>query len=262
MLPAGAKVKYGACRKYCLMLLVLKLGALWYFVVWPWWSYDPAAGPKPGEPSTATKLSVSCPPSGAWHDGLAAVPLPITAMVPASGGSSSDNGGVTSHGVPLPPPMGTTSCGLRYVTFLLHSANWNLTQHVLTSLSTETAAYVVLVDVSLMEETRTHLDSLDALHVRVLYPHMPLTLSQGMEYIRRISMHWGLDFVLYSHNDAQYLRKGLIQEALDSVCRHQAGNDKWGVLFFHYDVFCAYRIEAMRQTGMWDIYVPNYKVHS
>lgn len=44
------------------------------------------------------------------------------------------------------------------------------------------------------------------------------------------------------------------------VCFHlQRDHPDWGVLMFHYDVFCAYNIDAMRKTGMWDLYIPNYK---
>ena len=68
--------------------------------------------------------------------------------------------------------------------------------------------------------------------------------------------------MFYAHNDAQFTRRGLIQEAVEAVCRHHARHAQWGILLFHYDVFCAYRVEALRQTGMWDIYIPNYKVRA
>ena len=71
-------------------------------------------------------------------------------------------------------------CGLKYVTFMLHSANWNLTQSVLTTLSAE-SAFVVLVDASLGEETRTHAAWLAHIRVPVVYSHLPLTVSQGLE---------------------------------------------------------------------------------
>ena len=80
-----------------------------------------------------------------------------------------------------------------------------------------------------------------------------------MEYIKRTAFSRGLDFVLYSHNDAHYTRTGVIADALAGVCRYQTEHPEWGVLTFNYDVFCAYSMKAFRATGMWDPYIPMYK---
>ena len=144
---------------------------------------------------------------------------------------------------------------------MLHSANWNLTRRVLRSVAPELPKrQLVLIDATLAEETRQYAQEITDLEVRVVYPKVPLSLAAGMEFIRRTALAAGLDFVLYSHNDALFLRAGVVADALAGVCRYEKDTPAWGVLTFHYDIYCAYNMKAFLATGMWDPYIPNYKV--
>ena len=148
-----------------------------------------------------------------------------------------------------------SSCGLRYRIFCLHADNWHLTAKIIETFKSSGKDFV-LIDVSFAEDTRAHAEYINSTGITILYPHIPLTLSMGMEYIRRISIEWNLDYFLYSHNDAVY-KENLIAIANENVCYVQQANPKWGFLKFYYDIFCAYNMEAFKHVGMWDPYIPN-----
>lgn len=124
-----------------------------------------------------------------------------------------------------------SSCGLYFKFFLLHATNWNLTKHVIETFA-EAKSNFVLVDVSFAEETRQYKDYFKSIGITVLYPHNPLSLAQGMEYIRRISLEWRLDYILYSHNDAHYPddSKTLLHEANEIVCLKNRETPLWGFI--------------------------------
>jgi hypothetical protein len=183
------------------------------------------------------------PPRGCpatFQDGLKNVPLPYEDIDKTEGA--------------------VTACGLRYQMFVLHAANWNLTRHVMEYMSAELPdSQLVLIDATINEETRLYRKEIEHFKIEVMYPRIPLSLAAGMEFIRRTAFSRGLDFVFYSHNDAQYTRSGIMKEALEGVCRFDKEHNNWGLLKFNYDIFCAYNMKAFKATGMWDPYIPNYK---
>ncbi len=111
-----------------------------------------------------------------------------------------------------PPPLaadaaahvGRSACGLRFATFVVHTLNWNLTEHVVRNLARDPHAHVHVLDASWAEETRSHAAFFAQHRVVPLYPHLPLSLAQAMEYIRRVALTWELDMIVYAHNDAVF----------------------------------------------------------
>jgi hypothetical protein len=163
------------------------------------------------------------------------------------------------HEFPPPAPEvyesnAQTSCGLRYRFFIIHAANWHLTLNVLNFLKPELGGgkFIVIVDTSLAEDTSLRENDLYLRRnqIMVIRPRVVLGLGAGMEIIRRVAMELGVDFMLYSHNDANFTRSGLIAQAASAVCRYHREKPQWGVLTFRFDVFCAYRTEAFRKTGI------------
>jgi hypothetical protein len=120
-------------------------------------------------------------------------------------------------------------------------------------------AFVVVVDTSWSEDTRRYRSALAALNASVVYTHVPLPTAHAMEFIRRLSLLWQLDVFYYAHNDALFVKPGVMAAARHHTCEHHLANPRWGVLFFFFDIFCCFRVEALRHTGAWDPYVPSYK---
>lgn len=84
---------------------------------------------------------------------------------------------------------------------------------------------------------------------------MPIRLEfvQVMNYIRTRSFEY--DYILFMHSDGEVLPGG-VQELTNYV--EQLKDDNWGVVFTHYDVFCAFNPIALKITGEWNVLLTQY----
>jgi hypothetical protein len=82
----------------------------------------------------------------------------------------------------------------------------------------------------------------------VLYPPVPLTTAQTMNWIRRVAIARELDYFGFQHNDGEPAAG-----TIDALYRLASERTQpWGVLFSHYDVCCVFNTEAVRVVGDWD----------
>lgn len=62
---------------------------------------------------------------------------------------------------------------------------------------------------------------------------------------------WHDDVMFWMHNDALAL-PGVAERILAKVEELHNSGKKWGALFTHYDVLCAFNMAAVRDIGYWD----------
>lgn len=220
-------------HKACCILSFGFLPVLMCFFILVWLSFPPQSR------SSATTTP--------WSDSLASIPLSHTSSLAFN------------------IPGLRSGCG-RYAVFVLHSANWDYTQHVLASLSEYFGDQVFLIDMSFNEETWSQSIQLflQQHHINVLYPHAPLMYSQGIEFLRRVAFfESNLDFILFSHNDAHFVNRtrsvSVRQEIESHICTMPSS---WGTLSFtpqlNIDTFCAFNGHSWKAIGMWDPYIVHY----
>lgn len=77
-------------------------------------------------------------------------------------------------------------------------------------------------------------------------PVAPVSLINIM-----IRSSWGDDVMFWMHNDALAM-PGVAARMLQRVRELHASDKKWGVLFTHYDVLCAFNMRCVREIGYWD----------
>jgi hypothetical protein len=82
--------------------------------------------------------------------------------------------------------------------------------------------------------------------VRRMPPMAPVSLINLM-----IHDSWHDDVMFWMHNDALAL-PGVANRMLQRVRELHASDKKWGVLFTHYDVLCAFNMKCVREIGYWD----------
>ena len=87
--------------------------------------------------------------------------------------------------------------------------------------------------------------------LRIEVPPVSLTTAQTYNMIAKIAIQENCDFYTFMHNDGE-AGPGVDQALLDKVQELMTTNPKWGVVFTHYDVFCAYNTAAIKDTGWWD----------
>jgi hypothetical protein len=137
--------------------------------------------------------------------------------------------------------------------FIPHVHNLDLTLIALRStLGTVVEGRVVVIDNSPTEElARVDLPG----NPEVLWPPVPLTTAQTMNWMRRVALSRGLQCFGFQHNDGEPY-----PGTIDALYRMAAERtDPWGVLFSNYDVCCVFNVEAVRLIGEWDwLFFPFY----
>jgi hypothetical protein len=76
-------------------------------------------------------------------------------------------------------------------------------------------------------------------------PPIPFTAVQNFF----IQSSWDDDIMFFMHNDG-LAAVGAAQRLLKQALLQQ--DEKWGVMFTHYDVLCAFNMRAVRAVGYWD----------
>jgi GT2 family glycosyltransferase len=67
--------------------------------------------------------------------------------------------------------------------------------------------------------------------------------------------------MFFMHNDG-LARDGAGKRLLDTAARTFESGEKWGVMFTHYDVLCAFNMAAVRDVGYWDTMFYQYTADS
>lgn len=154
--------------------------------------------------------------------------------------------------------INNTSSSLRYALFIGHRVNWDITLKALLSSIELGPTNIRLIDMSGSTSLSTNPSNQVPEGVIVLdTPITPLSFSQMQEYMRKSAINEGLDVYFWIHSDV-ILSKGTATKALESVEVMSTIDPNWGILFFSYDLFCAFNVEAIKNLS-WDTYIPHYK---
>ena len=144
---------------------------------------------------------------------------------------------------------------LEYALFIGHRVDWELTLDALKNSLEIGTDKIRLIDTS-ASLTKEQLDKVPE-GVVVLDPLVPLSFSQMQEFMRKTAMKEGLDVYFWIHADVM-LSAGTALKALQSVEAMNQIDPKWGILFFSYDLFCAFSVDAVSSLP-WDLAIPHYK---
>jgi hypothetical protein len=86
---------------------------------------------------------------------------------------------------------------------------------------------------------------------------VPLTFTQSMNWLQLIAKANGNDVLFWMHDDGE-VGPGVAEEFIDYVRGVWERGEKFGVIFTHYDVFCAFNMKACEAAGQWDTYFTQY----
>jgi len=96
-------------------------------------------------------------------------------------------------------------------------------------------------------EGRLHVD---VKHFRVMKHERRKTFRETQNIMRTYAIENNFDYYSFMHNDGEILddsAQRLIQMADDAIEKKV----KWSVIFTHYDVFCMYNTECVKEIGEW-----------
>lgn len=82
---------------------------------------------------------------------------------------------------------------------------------------------------------------------RIWEPFNPRSFMETQNIMRQYAIDNKFDYYSFMHND------GEIHDDSDIRLINHVENmtEKWGVVFTHYDVFCAFNTEAVKEIGEW-----------
>jgi len=78
----------------------------------------------------------------------------------------------------------------------------------------------------------------------------PLSFKDTQNKMRQYAIENNYDYYSFMHNDGEILDDSayrLIEKA-DYLIKN---NERWGVIFTHYDVYCAYNTQCVKEIGEW-----------
>jgi len=93
--------------------------------------------------------------------------------------------------------------------------------------------------------------------ITVCRPCVPLTFSQSMNLMTKLTKQAGGSIVLWMHSDAA-AEDGVCLSLLEQAREYTATGRKWGCLWTAYDAFSALNIAALDDIGGWDTNLPWY----
>ena len=85
----------------------------------------------------------------------------------------------------------------------------------------------------------------------------PLTFSQTMNYLQNTARARKCEACLFMHNDAE-AHPGTAERFLAVIAEALRAQRPWGAAFTNYDTLAAFNMQAVRETGPWDINLPQY----
>jgi hypothetical protein len=127
--------------------------------------------------------------------------------------------------------------------YIFHTNNIGLTQRAVNSVLG--SFHVTLIDNSPTHELKDW--------GNVYTPPIPFTFLQSQKLIHTWAKQKGLPFYFWMHNDGEL--RDSAQRFIDIVENIEG---KWGAVFTHYDVLCAYNTEALNAIGSWGDYFEQY----
>jgi hypothetical protein len=69
---------------------------------------------------------------------------------------------------------------------------------------------------------------------------------------------WDDDVMFLMHNDA-FAKEGAAKKMLEFTENAWKTDPKWGMVFSHYDVLCAFNMKAVHEVGVWDTMYFQYR---
>lgn len=93
-------------------------------------------------------------------------------------------------------------------------------------------------------------DHIDLKHFKIFDYNGQLTFKDTQNKMREYAIQNNYDYYCFMHNDGEILDNSAhrLVETADQFIRD---NRNWGVIFTHYDVFCAYSMHCVRTIGEW-----------
>ena len=95
----------------------------------------------------------------------------------------------------------------------------------------------------------------------VIGTRVQLTFTQLQNFIGDIALERNLTYFFWSHADVGALSRNATAsfgaDVIGCMDRVIAEQPRWGVVFFKYDNFAAYRTEMLRETR-WDVFLQHY----
>jgi hypothetical protein len=82
---------------------------------------------------------------------------------------------------------------------------------------------------------------------RVWFPNSPKTFMETQNAVRKYAIKNQFDYYSFMHNDGE-INDNSDLRLINYV---ESLKEPWGVVFTHYDVFCAFNTEAVKEIGEW-----------
>jgi len=91
---------------------------------------------------------------------------------------------------------------------------------------------------------------IDIKHFKVIDRFDRLTFKETQNAMREYAIINNYDYYCFMHNDGEIVDDtgNRLIELADNLIKE---NEKWSVIFTHYDVFCAYSTECVKAIGKW-----------
>jgi GT2 family glycosyltransferase len=93
--------------------------------------------------------------------------------------------------------------------------------------------------------------------VKVFRPPVPFLFAQTMNWALEETLRRGKTLCIHMHNDA-IIPDGACEKLLEYAHTVQSTRSRWGVIFTHYDVLCAYNPRVYEAIGGFDLNLPWY----
>jgi hypothetical protein len=74
------------------------------------------------------------------------------------------------------------------------------------------------------------------------------TFRETQNIMRQYAIDNGCSYYLFMHNDGEIMDEDTLERLVKLA---ETKTDPWGVIFTHYDVLCAYNVEAVKHIGEW-----------
>ena len=144
--------------------------------------------------------------------------------------------------------------------YLGHRTDLSSTRRAAESVLELGPAHITIVDQTAGFEAGRD-PALQALSVEVIDAPGVFFFSGFSEFVRKHAIAKELDAYFWLHSDAR-LEVGVARAGLASLCALWESNMTWGAVFFKFDVFCAFSVDAVTKIGPWDSGIPHYRADS
>ena len=91
---------------------------------------------------------------------------------------------------------------------------------------------------------------IDTKHFKIIDKFGRLTFKQTQNAMREYAIMNNYDYYCFMHNDGEVL-DDTIERLIEHADKLILDNQKWSVIFTHYDVLCAYSTDCVNTIGKW-----------